>query len=154
MGSSPYDQLDELLLRIRTAQHRPAWRRRLIASSGSVQTLSTLRVLRAVERRGLNQRDASISDVAEYMAVEHSTASRAVAGVVATGLLKKTYSPDDQRRCVLELTEAGRTALAEITGGRRQMVAETIAKWPVDDIEALLILLERLADDFERESPL
>jgi DNA-binding MarR family transcriptional regulator len=142
-----------LLLRIRIAQQRPAWRRRLIASSGSVQTLSTLRVLRAVERHGLVQRETSVSDVAEYMAVEHSTASRAVAGVVATGLLKKSYSPGDQRRCMLELTEAGRAALAEITGGRQQMVAETIAHWPVDDVDALLVLLERLAHDFEHKAP-
>ena len=145
-----YNELDELLVRVHTVRQRPGWRRRLIDDSGSVAGLSTLRVLRAVEQKEKSGQGASIGEVAEYMAVEHSTASRSVANVVAAGLLTKTLSPDDQRRCVLVLTDAGRKALSKVTGRRRQMVAETVADWPAEDVDTLVGLLERLVTDFER----
>jgi len=143
---SRYDHLDELLTRLHVARQRPSWRRRLLEGD-PVANVSTLRVLRAVEQSG---EGASVSDVAEYMAVEHSTASRTVGGVVAAGLLTKAYAPDDQRRCVLVLTDVGRKALATVTDRRRELVAETIADWPEADVDTLVALLERLTDRFEK----
>lgn len=145
-----YNELDELLVRVHTVRQRPGWRRRLIDDTGTVPSLSTLRVLRAVEQKEKTGQGASIGEVAEYMAVEHSTASRSVGNVVAAGLLTKTLSPDDQRRCVLVLTDTGRKALSEVTERRRQMVAETVAAWPAEDVDTLVDLLERLVTDFER----
>ena len=145
-----YNQLDELLVRIRIVRQRPGWRRRLIDASGSVPSLSTLRVLRAVEQREKAGQRAAVGEVAEYMAVEHSTASRTVANVVAAGLLTKTHDAEDQRRCVLTLTEEGRNALADVTERRREMVAETVAEWSESDVDKLVDLLEQLVTDFER----
>lgn len=145
-----YNQLDELLVRVHTVRQRPGWRRRLIDPAATVPTLSTLRVLRAVEQREKAGQPASIREVAEYMAVEHSTASRTVTGAVAAGLLTKTLAAEDQRRCMLALTDAGRKALAEVTERRRDMVAETVAHWADDDVDTLVDLLQRLVTDFER----
>ncbi|MBU9763584.1 winged helix-turn-helix transcriptional regulator [Mycobacterium sp. TNTM28] len=147
---SRYSQLDELLVRIHVVRQRPGWRRRLIDTSGSVPSLSTLRVLRAVEQGEKAGRHPSIGEVAEYMAVEHSTASRTVANVVADGLLTKTLAAEDQRRCLLALTDEGRKALAAVTERRREMVAETVADWPEPDVDTLVDLLQRLVSDFER----
>ena len=66
-----YDRLDELLTRIHLARQRPNWRRRLLDGASPVTTVSTLRVLRAVEQCEPVDDGASIRDVAEYMAVEH-----------------------------------------------------------------------------------
>src|SRR5688500_8880021 len=118
---SRYDHLDELLTRIHVARQRPAWRRRLLEGAGPVTNVSTLRVLRAVEHCERRGDGASIRDVANYMAVEHSTASRTVAAVVAAGLLTKTSAASDQRRSVLVLTDLGVKALATVTGRRREM---------------------------------
>jgi len=148
---SHYDDLDELLTRIHVARQRPGWRRRLLEESGPVTSVTTLRVLRAVERCQ-QVGGASVRDVAEYMAIEQSTASRTVAAVVASGLLTKTSATDDQRRCVLVLTDVGRKALAEVTDRRRELVAETIADWPDADVDTLVSLLGRLAQRFERGS--
>lgn len=145
---SRYDHLDELLTRIHVARQRPSWRRRLL-DTDTVANLSTLRVLRAVEQAQQTADGASVSDVAEYMAVEHSTASRTVGAVVAAGLLTKEYATDDQRRCVLVLTDVGRKALAAVTDRRRELVAETIADWPDADVDTLVTLLERLTERFE-----
>jgi len=147
---SRYDQLDELLTRLHLARQRPNWRRRLLDGAGPVTNVSTLRVLRAVEECQRSGGGASIGDVAEFMAVEHSTASRTVATVVAAGLLTKTFAPDDQRRCALVLTDVGREALATVTDRRRDLVAETISDWPDTNVDTLLSLLDRLTERFER----
>jgi DNA-binding MarR family transcriptional regulator len=147
---SRYSQLDELLVRIHFARQRPGWRRRLIDTSGGVPTLSTLRVLRAVEQREIAGQRASIGEVAEYLAVDHSTASRTVTNVVNAGLLTKNLAAEDQRRCVLALTDEGRKALADVTERRREMVAETVADWPEADVDQLVDLLQQLVIDFER----
>ncbi len=145
-----YDQLDELLVRIHVVRQRPGWRRQLIDASGSVPSLSALRVLRAVEQREHAGQKASVGEVAEYMAVEHSTASRTVTNAVTAGLLTKSLAVEDQRRCDLTLTEEGRKALAEVTERRREMVAETVAGWPDADVDKLVDLLRQLVTDFER----
>ena len=144
-----YDRLDDLLTRIHLARQRPAWRRRLLDGADSVTNVSTLRVLRAVEECERTEAGASIRDVAEFMAVEQSTASRTVAAAVAAGLLTKTSAPDDQRRCALVLTDVGRKALATVTDRRRDLVAETIADWPDTDVDTLVGLLDRLTERFE-----
>ena len=150
MPESRYGQLDELLTRIHLARQRPAWRRRLLDGSGPVTTVSALRVLRAVEECQRSGDGASVRDVAEFMAVEQSTASRTVAAVVAAGLLTKTSARDDQRRCALVVTDVGRKALSTVTDRRRDLVAEAIADWPEADVETLANLLARLTERFER----
>lgn len=147
---SRYDQLDELLTRIHVARQRPHWRRRHLDGTGPVTNISTLRVLRAVQECQQDSGGASIRDVAEYMAVEHSTASRIVAAVVAAGLLTKTSAPDDQRRCALVLTDVGSDALTTVIERRRELLAEAVADWTDTDADSLVALLERLTDSFER----
>jgi DNA-binding MarR family transcriptional regulator len=145
---SRYDQLDDLLTRIHVARQRPCWRQRVLGADSRVSSVSTLRVLLAVEQCQ-EAGGASIRDVAEFMAVEHSTASRIVATVVAAGLLSRSPAIDDQRRCALTLTDVGRKELAGVTDRRRDLVAETVADWPEADVDTLVALLDRLAERFE-----
>lgn len=149
MPDSPLDHLDDLLTRIHVARQRPSWRRRLLDGADPVTNVSTLRTLRAVEHHQRNGGGASIGDVADYLAVEHSTASRTVSAVVAAGLLTKSSADDDQRRSVLVLTDIGINALATVTDRRRDLVAETVVDWDSGDIDRLVVLLERLTDRFE-----
>lgn len=146
---SRYDQLDELLTRLHLARQRPQWRRRVLGPDSPVSGVSTIRVLRAVEQFD-ESGGASVGDVADFLAVEHSTASRLVGSVVAAGLLTKSSAADDQRRRALVLTEVGRKELAEIAERRRDLVAETVADLPDSDIDTLVELLGRITDRFER----
>jgi DNA-binding MarR family transcriptional regulator len=138
-----------LLTRIHLARQRPQWRGRVLGTNGSVASVSTLRVLRAVEQFQ-EVGGASIRDVADFMAVEHSTASRIVATVVASGLLSKSSAVDDHRRCALVLTDVGRKELAAVTDRRRNLVAETVVDWSDTDVDTLVSLLDRLTERFER----
>ncbi len=144
-----YDLLDELLTRIHVVRQRPEWRRRLLGGVDQVAAVSTLRVLRAVEQCERAGRAASVGDVAQYMAVEHSTASRTVGSVVASGLLGKSVSAEDQRRCRLTLTDTGRKALAKVARRRQEVIASVIADWPDADVDTLVTLLDRFAADLE-----
>lgn len=148
---SRYDQLDDLLTRIHVARQRPQWRHRVLGTDSLVSTVSTLRALRAVEHCQ-DAGGASIRDVADFLAVEHSTASRIVAAVVAAGLLSKSSAADDQRRCALTLTDVGRKELAAVTDRRRDLVADTVADWPDTDVDTLVALLDRLTRRFEQEA--
>lgn len=152
MPPSRYDQLDELLTRIHVARQRPNWRRRLLDGAGPVTSVSTLRVLRAVERHQLLGSGASVGDVAEHLAVEHSTASRTVSSVVAAGLIAKSAAPEDQRRSVLVLTDAGQKALTAVTERRRDLVAEAVADWPGADVDTLVTLLQKLTERVEESA--
>lgn len=149
VAPSRYDQLEDLLTRIAVARQRPSWRRRVLDQAGPVTNASALRVLRAVEQSELHGGGASIRDVADFLAVEHSTASRSVGAVVAAGLVTKTFATDDQRRCALVLTDAGRQALATVTARRRDLVAEMIADWPAENVDTLVGLLDQLTERFE-----
>ncbi|ADU01681.1 MarR family winged helix-turn-helix transcriptional regulator [Mycolicibacterium gilvum] len=144
-----YDQLDDLLTRLHLARQRPQWRRRVLGPDSPVSGVSTIRVLRAVEQFD-ESGGASVRDVADFLAVEQSTASRLVAPAVAAGLLTKSSAADDQRRRTLVLTEVGRKELAEIAERRRELVAETVADLPDSDVDTLVELLGRITDRFER----
>ncbi len=146
---SRLDQLDDLLTRIAIARQRPGWRGRVLDGSSPVTNASTLRVLRAVEQCQQSGGGASVRDVADFLAVEHSTASRSVTAVVAAGLLTKTFAADDQRRCALVLTDEGRKALATVAERRRDLVAELVDDWPDADLDTLVSLLARLTARFE-----
>jgi DNA-binding MarR family transcriptional regulator len=148
---SRYDQLDDLLTRIHIARQRPQWRHRVLGTDSPVSTVSTLRALRAVEHCQ-DAGGASIRDVADFMAVEHSTASRIVATAVASGLLSKSSASDDQRRCALTLTDVGRKELAAVTHRRRDLVADIVADWTQTDVDTLVALLDRLTQRFEHEA--
>lgn len=150
MPQSRYDQLDELLTRIHIARQRPDWRRQILGGADSVATVSTLRALRAVEQREQAGHTACIGDVADYLAIEHSTASRTVSSIVAAGLLTKSPAADDQRRSMLALTDVGRKALAQVTARRQELVTAVVADWPDAEVDTLVHLLDRLAADFER----
>lgn len=105
-----------------------------------------------MEQREHAEQGASIGDVADYLAVEHCTASRTVAATVAEGLVAKAVAAEDQRRSLLTLTDVGRKALARVSERRRELVTAVVADWPDDDVDALVFLLDRLADDFDRHA--
>lgn len=146
------DILDECLARIYVARQRPSWRLQLFDGLTHLRSLSDLRVLRAVERCTASTGAASVRDVADALGIEHSSASRAVTGVVQAGFLDKTQSSEDQRRCLLMLTPLGERALAEATDRRRSMVGEHVAGWSAAELTTLTTLLGRLADEFEAQS--
>lgn len=146
---TPLHALDEALARVRTAQQRPGYRRRLTEGTGIPGGIAGLRVLRAIERLSADSAP-SISDVAARLVVEHSTASRAVDVVVREDLVRRAACEQDQRRARLTLTEHGRAVLRDSTARRVRLLEEVTEGWDDDEIRRLGGMLERLLSGLER----
>ena len=141
------DRLDDALAHVRRLLQRPGYRRHFQAALPTPVDLTTLRVLRAVERMD----DApSIREVAEVLGVDPSSASRFVDQAVGGGYLDRRTCERDRRRSRLHLTGSGRDLLAVATRARRTLLAEVTGEWSADDVVALGALLERLRSDLDR----
>lgn len=137
------DQLDEVLLEVRHLFRSPDFRR-LVLRSVEVE-LSTLRLLRAVERQ---PSDPSVGDVADTLGIDQSTASRQVDQAVKAGYLTRQRSADDARRSRLTLTEDGTAVLGDANRNRRAALGQVTADWSDQDLQDLVRLLGALRDGF------
>jgi len=146
--TSPLTTLDEALFDLQRLVRRPGYRAKLLEKLGNQVELSTVRVLRAVERAGTDT--PCVGDVADRMMVDPSTASRLVDQQVDAGYLTRQRHPDDRRRSQLVLTDAGKELLAGVTAARRELLADVTADWAPDDLERLSDLLTLLAEDFHQ----
>ncbi|MEV0429186.1 MarR family transcriptional regulator [Micromonospora sp. NPDC050495] len=88
-------------------------------------------------------------DLAERSRLDPSTVSRAVATLVADGLVERTADPDDRRASRLTLTEAGRTALADTEDWYGRVLAGALADWTPDEVTAFSVALGRFTRDLE-----
>lgn len=142
------DELDDALVGVRRVLQRPEYRRRLLTALDVPVEMSTLRVLRAVERSECCP--VSIGDVAEVLTVDPSTASRLVDRCADQQLLARRPSEGDRRRSELELTPEGRMLLDRAKQARRDVLAEITEDWPEEHTGRLVELLQALLDGFER----
>ena len=141
--ASDLQHLDLALSRLRRLWDSPVLRRRLFDQLGLRIEQSLVRTLRAIER---TEADApGVSDVAELLVVDDSTASRLVDQAVAAGLAERTTAAHDRRRCVLRLTPDGTELLERAMHARTSLLRELTAGWPPGDVATLATLLDRLA---------
>lgn len=141
------DELDEVLVDVHQALQRPQYRRQWMARLGDAATLGTLRVVRAVERAS----DApSVGDIAEWLVIDPSTASRSVDDAVERGYLSRQACANDRRRTRLFLTEQGTMLLSRMTDGRRDLLSEVTIDWVEDEVSDLVVRLRRLVAGFDR----
>jgi DNA-binding MarR family transcriptional regulator len=88
-----------------------------------------------------------LSELAEELGVDVSTASRQVYRLIQDGLIRRRAHPLDRRSALLEITPRGRRSVARVHRARREIIAELFAEWPLEDRATLARLLERLARD-------
>ncbi|MEU4804248.1 MarR family winged helix-turn-helix transcriptional regulator [Actinosynnema sp. NPDC023587] len=88
-------------------------------------------------------------ELASRTGLDPSTVSRAVAALVAHGLVERRADPADGRASVLVVTDAGHAALAEARGWYDDLMTRALADWSPDEVEALTSALHRLTTDVE-----
>ena len=73
-----------------------------------------------------------------------------LAGLEARGLIERAADPDDGRRVVISITDAGRRALGDRRAARTEQLARALAdnftEAELEQLEATAPLLERLAE--------
>jgi DNA-binding MarR family transcriptional regulator len=119
--------------------------RRLRAERRDI-SLAQLTVLGRLDRDGLS----GVSAIAAAERVRPQSVASTVAALEQAGLISRRPDPGDGRRVVLELTPAGREALAADRRRREGWLADAIARDLTADERRVLAeaaaLLRRLAD--------
>ncbi|BBH69097.1 hypothetical protein ACTI_57820 [Actinoplanes sp. OR16] len=84
-------------------------------------------------------------ELAIQTGLDPSTVSRAVASLVAHGLVAREPDPHDGRATVLVVTAAGRNALAETVTWYERVLDRALADWSPAEVAAFNISLGRFA---------
>ena len=84
-----------------------------------------------------------LSALAEALELDASTVSRHVKQLEDRGYLGRTTDPADGRASQIEVSDAGRTALAAHIDRRKALMTEALDDWSSADREQLRTLLDR-----------
>ena len=144
-------RLDESLIRLRRLLVKPALYRQAGPDTGCGADLSQVLVVDAVHRGQAEHAEVTVGVVAERLDVDHSTASRLVAGAIRAGYLTRATSARDARCAHLELTAEGRQLLERAAGFRMAYLHRLVEDWPAEDVQRLADLLARLAEAAARK---
>lgn len=136
--------LDDALVRLRRLW--TASRAHVVDDLGRRVEMSSVLVLEACARASADTGEVTVGDVAAFLDVEASTASRLVERAAAAGLVRRTTSAVDARRIALGPTDAGRALRARATTARLGWLGGVVADWPREDVHALGSALTRFAD--------
>jgi DNA-binding MarR family transcriptional regulator len=120
----------------------PAYRDRLLRLSGVPLTRSGSAVLSTVERGG----PIAVSDLADRLGVDQSTASRQIKPLEERGLIRRTSDPADRRSSLLSITAAGRRVRSRVRETVRADIDTALREWSPAECERLGVLLDRFGD--------
>ncbi|SUE28228.1 putative MarR family transcriptional regulator [Nocardia farcinica] len=109
-----------------------------------VQHIQVVEAVAAALRTG---EEATVTDVAEQLGLDHSGASRMVRDAVAAGYLARGDSARDRRRVVVQLTDAGTELLTASHDWQRRCFDQLTATWNEQDRRRFAGYLQRLADE-------
>lgn len=131
---APEDRVD-VASRLRLAAGRLSRRMRQEASHG--HSLTQLGILATLDRDGAT----TLGELAATERVAPPTITKAVAALVAEGLVDKVHDTEDRRVCRAVLTAAGRGDLARMRSQRDAWLATRLATLGPDDLGRLADLL-------------
>ena len=99
----------------------------------------------------LAERDGRrMSELAEALRVDASTATRAVDRLAADGLVAREMASDDRRAVVVRLTDEGRTRHRALADRRRRVLERIVGEFDDAELLQLAELLERMVAAVDR----
>ena len=93
----------------------------------------------------------TVSELADATGVDQPRASRLVADAAERGLLRRGVDPNDARRAVIELTDAGRAHLTDAHQTRRAAVETALGGFSADETARFAEFLDRFVTAWPRE---
>jgi DNA-binding MarR family transcriptional regulator len=134
-------RLQDLLKAVRLVKQRSA--------QHSTMPMGSIGMLLRIDRlsSGCHSRELAVST-----ALDPSTVSRAVAALVAQGLVAREPDPHDGRATVLLLTPAGRAALDEATRWYGEVLDHALHGWTPAEVAAFSQALHRFTTAIETTS--
>ena len=115
---------------------------RSIASVDESITIAQFRVLVVLDVHG----PLKLAALAEYLAVNPSTATRMVDRLVAADLVSRAANPASRRELVVTLTEGGSAVVRQVTQRRRAEITRIVGRMPVTTRRGLVRALSAFAE--------
>jgi DNA-binding MarR family transcriptional regulator len=140
----PVQEVERAMIAIRRSQSRRVLSRQADVDPNSVAVLD---VIEECEQAG---EPCMVASVRTALSVDQPRASRLVAKAVEDGFVRRDADQRDGRKALLRMTNAGRAALDQVHGVRRQRFAEAMAGWSAREQETFAKLLSRFMDGFTR----
>ncbi|WP_158845764.1 MarR family winged helix-turn-helix transcriptional regulator [Saccharothrix deserti] len=106
-------------------------------------------ILSLIDRAGADATGCHAKELAARAGLDPSTVSRAVAALVANGLVERRAGPEDGRAGILVVTERGRAELADARDWSDRLLRRALADWSPAEVEAPTSALGRLTTDVE-----
>jgi len=94
----------------------------------------------------------TMSELARTLYLEASTATRIIDRLVDAGLVERTTSDRDRRKCLVGATDAGRRLVGQIRSDLIEEHVEVLRQVPEDSREAVITALDRLLEAFQARS--
>lgn len=136
--------IERALTILRRWGNLPRIRERYEAVMGSTPIdKASYRLLVRLDEQG----PARLSDLAERVGVDLSTASRQMHALEAAGFVAREAVEEDRRASLLRVTMSGKQMVERILDARRTVITELLAGWSPDERDELARVLGRLADD-------
>lgn len=118
----------------------------LLDAAGVTLDRALFPLLVTVERRG----PIGVVDMAERVGRDYTTVSRQVAKLESLGLIARQAGKSDRRVREATITAKGRKMADAIDMARLRMADIVFADWSKADLETLVRLMRRFADDLMR----
>lgn len=115
---------------------------RSIAAVDDSITIPQFRLLVVLDGRG----PLKLATLAEYLAVNPSTATRMVDRLVAADLVRRAANPASRRELVVSLTEKGEAVVQQVTQRRRAEIARIVGRMAPTTRQGLVRALNAFAD--------
>ncbi|MFG1665544.1 MarR family winged helix-turn-helix transcriptional regulator [Streptomyces sp. Y7] len=144
-GPSPeVVEIERALSRITYLSTRARQHERLMALAGVPLDRAAVALLRQVA----DTEPLRPGELAARLGVEASHVTRTVQQLQKSGYVTRVPDPQDRRAQRIELTEAGRQAIARVRDAGARGMQLALADWAPEELRELATLFHRMVDDF------
>jgi DNA-binding MarR family transcriptional regulator len=120
----------------------PRIREHYVAAAGMALDRASYGILVRLQESG----PLRLSDLAERLGVDLSTASRQVHHLQVAGLVERATIEEDRRASLLTVTDPGKEMVDRILEARRSVITQMLEGWSPEERAELGRVLTRLAD--------
>jgi DNA-binding MarR family transcriptional regulator len=136
-------QLHSALIDLVGFMNRPQRDTALIQEAGISLDRALFPLLMGIEHHG----PVGVVELAELAGRDYTTVSRQVSKLESLGLIGRQSSKTDKRVRATVITAKGRTMVAALHRARERLAAKVLADWSKRDLQELVRLMRRFADD-------
>ncbi|MFJ9870764.1 MarR family winged helix-turn-helix transcriptional regulator [Streptomyces sp. NPDC101165] len=143
-ASAEVIEIERALTRITYLATRARQHERLMALAGVPLDRAAVALLRQIA----DSEPLRPGELAQRLGVEASHVTRTVQQLQRSGYVTRVPDPDDRRAQRIELTDAGREAVARVREAGARGMQLALSDWQPEELRQLARLFHRMVDDF------